>query len=275
MTQLIANDDRLLYDNPEWYGRMFPDPDFDVARFVDRLIGRFGGGRRVLDAGCGYGRDVGYLTSLGYDVVGLDAHPVMLEHALASLPRGRFVLGRMEEMDLGVRFDVLMCMGSALLQCWSNEALLMTFRNFRRHLEDGGLLILDVRNGAYFIGNGEAAAWLAAEHSSEIEVEGGRLQATARYRIAHEAQLLERVREWRLPGREEPLLEQAAWRLLFPQELRFFLTQAGFEVLATFDGPGPYENGWDRDPRWEAESLPTTLSGRRLHAVARAHPTTG
>lgn len=266
-----AASERLLYDNPAWYAHMFPDPDLDKARFLEALFVRFGGGRRVLDVGCGLGQDLGYLVARGYEGVGVDSHPRMLEYARAHHPAVRFELGRMEELELGERFDTVICVGSALLQCWSNEALDVTFRRFRAHLGDGGLLVLDLRNGGYFLGNSEAATWLQQEHRSTAEVDGRTLQAVAHYRIVHEAQLLARTREWQVPGRDEPLVEHAAWRLLMPQELCYFLGQAGFEPLAQFDDPTPYVDGWDRHSMWAPDAeLPTSVSGSRLIAVARA-----
>lgn len=263
--------ERLLYDNPSWYARMFPDPDFDKARFLDALIRRYGGGRRILDVGCGLGQDLGWLAGRGYAGVGVDSHPNMLEYAREQYPGVRFEAGRMETLDLGDRFEVVTCVGSALLQCWSNEALDATFRRFRAHLEHGGLLILDLRNGAYFLGNAGAAAWLGRQHTSTAELDGRTLRAVARYRIVHEAQLLARVREWQMPDRDEPLVEHAAWRLLMPQELRYFLAQAGFETVALFDDPTPYVDGWDGHPMWSPDvDAPTRIEGARLIAVARA-----
>jgi hypothetical protein len=136
-------------------------------------------------------------------------------------------------------------------------------RNFARHLVPGGLLILELRNGAFFLGE---SAWLAAEHPSELPLADGTIRTTARYRIDHEQQLLRRTRAWHLPGREEPLMQESAWRLLFPQELRLLLATTGFDVLAMFDRPGPHtEAHWDHADAPFSE----TVSGRRLHVVAR------
>jgi SAM-dependent methyltransferase len=266
-----AASERLLYDNPSWYARMFPDPDHDKARFLDALIRRFGGGRRILDVGCGLGQDLGWLIEHGYEGVGVDSHPDMLEYARERYPNVRFEAGRMEELALGAHFEVVTCVGSALLQCWSNEALDATFRRFRAHLVDDGLLILDMRNGAYFLGNAAASAWLDQEHISTAEVDGRTLRAVARFRIVHEAQLLARVREWQMPNQDEPIVEHAAWRLLMPQELRYLLCQAGFEPLALFDDPTPYVDGWDQHPMWSTDAaIPTRVDGTRLFAIARA-----
>lgn len=268
---LVHGDGRLLYENPAWYDAMFPDPELDKARFLEALIRRFGGGRRLLDVGCGTGRELGYLVPRGFDGMGIDAVPAMVEYARARVPNGRFVVGRMEELDLGERFDVVTCCGSALLQCWTNEAVLETLRRFRRHLHDGGLLLLDQRNGAYFLGGADAAAWLARDGHSTAVLDGQALRAVARHSIDHERQLLTRIREWHVPGRAEPLVERTAWRLLMPKELDFFLAQAGFEIVAMFDHPTPYVEGWSRHPLWAPDGpVPTGMRDRQAVVVARA-----
>jgi ubiquinone/menaquinone biosynthesis C-methylase UbiE len=59
--------------------------------FVARMATRRTGQRRVLDLGCGPGRDAGYLAQLGYWVVGLDLSSRMLAEAWRRLPTARFV----------------------------------------------------------------------------------------------------------------------------------------------------------------------------------------
>src|SRR5262245_51878476 len=46
--------------------------DIDIYLFDQLLRGRFAAGMRVLDAGCGGGRNLVYLLRAGYDVCGVD-----------------------------------------------------------------------------------------------------------------------------------------------------------------------------------------------------------
>ena len=261
--ELLVGADYLLYDNPVLYELMFPDPHFDSARWVAAVAARFGGARRILDVGCGLGREVGYLRDHGYDAVGLECAPRMLAYAREHFPRARFVEARMEAFDLGEQFDAVSSLDSAFLYNYSNAALLATLRNVARHLVPGGLLILEMRNGAFFLGE---SSWLAAEHRSELTLADGTIRTTARYRIDHEPRLPRRTRAWWLPNRSEPLIQESAWRLLFPRELRLLLEATGFSVLAMFDRPGPHT-----EAHWDHADAPfgDTVSGRRLHVVAR------
>jgi tellurite methyltransferase len=47
--------------------------EIDIYLFDQLLRGRFDGRRRVLDAGCGGGRNLPYLLTLGFDVFAIDA----------------------------------------------------------------------------------------------------------------------------------------------------------------------------------------------------------
>jgi SAM-dependent methyltransferase len=253
----------LLTDNPELYEHQFPDPEHRAARFVHDIITRFDTtGRDLLDIGCGTGRDAGWLSRKGYKVSGVDSSANMLEHVREHHPEVDVTQADMREFDLGRSFDVITCLDSAMLYCHTNADLEAFLGRCRAHLQPSGLLIAEMRNGAFFLGNTElldgvrtrSVTWRGTEYTSHTELW-----------IDHAAQLLRRKRTWEWAGIEQPLVQRSAWRLLFPQELRHLLDRAGFEVLALFDAPGPRT-----DQPWTADApLSGELSGDRLHLVAR------
>jgi SAM-dependent methyltransferase len=252
----------LLTDNPELYEHQFPDPHHVAARFVHDIITRFGsGGPDLLDVGCGTGRDAGWLSRNGYRVAGVDSSENMLEHVREHHPAVEVAHADMRSFDLGRRFDVITCLDSAMLYCHTNADLDAFLARCRAHLNPGGLLVAEMRNGAFFLGNTElldgtktrSVTWRGTEYTSHTELW-----------IDHAEQLLRRRRTWEWAD-TEPLVQQSAWRLLFPQELHHLLDLAGFDVLALFDAPGPRT-----DQPWTAGApLSTALSGDRLHIVAR------
>ncbi|SDD10974.1 class I SAM-dependent DNA methyltransferase [Actinokineospora iranica] len=255
----------FLTDNPALYEQQFPDPEHKAARFVHDLITRFGGGRRVLDVGCGTGRDAGHLASLGYTVTGLDAAQSMLDYAAERHPTVEFVRADMRAFDLGRTVDVITCLDSALLYCHTDADLDAFLARCRLHLAPGGLLIAEMRNGAFFLGNTEL---LDEVRTRTVTWDGVPYTSRTRLWIDHAAQLLRRSRVWEWPSCPAPLAQTSAWRLLFPLELRRVLDQAGFDVLALFDEPGPRT-----DRPWAPDAhLSEALSGDRLHLVARLRP---
>ncbi|MEU7524591.1 class I SAM-dependent methyltransferase [Saccharothrix sp. NPDC042600] len=252
--------ENFLTDNPALYEHQFPDPDHVAARWVHDVVTRFGGGGTLLDIGSGTGRDAGWLARNGYHVVGLDSSERMVTYAREH-HRAQFVLGDMRTFALDRSFDVITCLDSAFLYCHANADLTAFLQRCRDHLTPGGLLVAEMRNGAFFLGNTEL---LDGVRTRTVEWEGVPYTSRTELWIDHAAQLLRRRREWTWPG-APPLVQRSAWRLLFPLELRHLLDLAGFEVLALFDGPGPRtDEPWSPDAR-----LSEALSGDRLHVVAR------
>lgn len=242
----------FLTDNPALYEAQFPDSDHTAARFVDELVRRFTTGRALLDVGCGTGRDAGHLATLGYEAVGIDVSDAMLAHGRTKHPKVEFVHADMRHFALGRRFDTITCLDSAMLYCHTNADLAAFLRRCREHLRPGGLLIAEMRNGAYFLTHP-----VPAPFTRTVTHEGVVYTSRTELWLDQAAQLLRRRRTWTWPG--GPLEQHSAWRLLFPQELTYFLAVAGFEVLDLFDQPGP---------RAEPHGGPP-LSSDRLHVVAR------
>ena len=89
----------------------------DIYVFDQILRGNIAAGMKVLDAGCGYGRNLVYLLREGCEVYALDANPEGVEHvrALAAelnpkLPAENFQVGQIEAMPFADGFaDVVMC----------------------------------------------------------------------------------------------------------------------------------------------------------------------
>jgi len=85
------------------------------ATFVARLAAR---PARVLDAGCGTGRIAVRLDQLGYDVVGVDVDPAMLEVARAEAPGLDWRIADLATFDLGPglreAFDVVVLAGNII-----------------------------------------------------------------------------------------------------------------------------------------------------------------
>ena len=78
----------------------------DIYLFDQLLKGRIAPGMRILDAGCGYGRNLVYLLREGYKVVGADTDAKAVEHVRAlarelapTLPASNFRVEAVEAMS--------------------------------------------------------------------------------------------------------------------------------------------------------------------------------
>jgi SAM-dependent methyltransferase len=118
----------------------------DIYLFDQLLKGRFTPRMRMLDAGCGGGRNLIYLLREGYDVCGIDesrdavAHVRALAAALAPhLPTGNFRVESVESMSFGdADFDVVI--SSAVLHfARDEEHWLSMLKEMWRVLKRGGI----------------------------------------------------------------------------------------------------------------------------------------
>jgi SAM-dependent methyltransferase len=83
----------------------------DIYLFDQLLRGRVTPGMRILDVGCGHGRNLVYFLREGYDVFGVDADARAIEAArrlAASLPNDNFRVEKIEAMSFPDAFaDVI------------------------------------------------------------------------------------------------------------------------------------------------------------------------
>jgi SAM-dependent methyltransferase len=144
----------------------------DIYVFDQILRGNIGPGMRVLDAGCGYGRNVVYLMREGVEVFGLDLDAGSIAHVrqlAASMETGlaaeNFQVGAIERMPFADGFaDVVIC--SAVLHFARNdEHFHAMLAELWRVLRPGGMLFCrlgsrigmdfqPVRGHVYTVGDG-------------------------------------------------------------------------------------------------------------------------
>src|SRR5207344_40619 len=105
---------------------------------------RFKRGDRVLDVGCGEGRNSVWLARLGCDVTGLDVSPFALDKA-RRLAAGQGVAVQYVQTDIRdwqwetSRFDVVVCV---FIQFAEPEQRARLFDGFMTTLKAGGMLLL-------------------------------------------------------------------------------------------------------------------------------------
>jgi SAM-dependent methyltransferase len=96
----------------------------------------------LLDVACGTGHHLRYLQH-HYTAQGLDREPGLLAVARARCPGIPFVQGDMIDFDLGVQFDAITCLFSSIGYVKTVERLRSAIANMARHLEPGGVLVIE------------------------------------------------------------------------------------------------------------------------------------
>ncbi|MCE9645762.1 MAG: class I SAM-dependent methyltransferase [Chloroflexi bacterium] len=114
------------------------------ARILHRLIRKHkkSAGHRLLDVACGTGIHASLLSGQ-YQVQGLDLDPQMLAVARRNFPNIRFHQGDMTNFERKDRFDVIVCLFSAIAYVKTRTRLQKTIKNMARHLAPGGVLLVE------------------------------------------------------------------------------------------------------------------------------------
>ncbi len=121
----------------------------DIYVFDQILRGNLHAGMRIVDAGCGYGRNLVWLLREGAQVFGVDGNPEAVAHvrALAAelapgLPAANFEVGTIEDMPFADGFaDAVIC-NSVLHFARDEQHFLAMVTELWRVLRVGGLLFV-------------------------------------------------------------------------------------------------------------------------------------
>jgi len=158
----------------------------DIYVFDQILRGNIGGGMRVLDAGCGFGRNLVYLLRAGAEIYALDASAEGVGHVRAlarelqpGLPDENFRVGAIEKMPFADGFaDAVIC-NSVLHFARDEQHFFQMVAELWRVLRPGGMLFCRlgsrigmeferVRGNIYRVGDG--SEWFLVDERVLLEM---------------------------------------------------------------------------------------------------------
>jgi SAM-dependent methyltransferase len=119
----------------------------DIYVFDQILRGNIAAGARVLDAGCGYGRNLVFLLREGYEVFAVDQDAAAVDHVRrlsasleSGLPAENFQVARLDALPFEAGLvDVVIC-NSVLHFSRNEEHFRAILREIWRVLRPGGML---------------------------------------------------------------------------------------------------------------------------------------
>lgn len=149
----------------QWYEELFADfaNKYDIESFTHGTSGEvdffesevdFNKKLRILDIGCGTGRHSLELSRRGYNVVGIDLSPSMIEKARKTAKEEKlntdFRIADARDFNFGESFDlaIMICEGAFPLM-ETDEMNYSILRNAYLSVRPGGKMIFTTLNGLY------------------------------------------------------------------------------------------------------------------------------
>lgn len=225
---------------PEWFDAHNIKADTNDKNASLREILAAHDVKSVLDMTCGTGSQVFHLSEHGFDVVGSDFSPKLLDIARAkSQALGKdiqFIDGDMRDIQVG-QFDAVITMFNAIGHL-SKQDFLKTMGNVRSNLKQGGLYVFDIFNLEAM--SDEAIKSL--EVVQEKEAGGARFHQHQISRIDHEKGLMISTdrydinwRDGRHDGQHDGLREQRqntfTLQIYTADELKDLLQKSSFALV--------------------------------------------
>lgn len=129
----------------KYYDKIYHFKDYKKeSEKVRSLIKKYkkSDGNEMLDVACGTGGHIPYLKD-HFNITGLDLDKDMLKEARKKLPGIKFVNGDMRTFQLKKKFDVIVCLFSAIAYMHTNAQLQKAIKNFSGHLKEEGMMIIE------------------------------------------------------------------------------------------------------------------------------------
>jgi SAM-dependent methyltransferase len=233
----------------DWYATAFDAASAEMAWTdrtgpeVDRVIRILQprGDERILDMACGSGRHALELRRRGFEVVGADISPDLIEIARRDAAEADldvdFVLADLRELDFTEEFDLVLNLNDgAIGYLESDEENLKTFATISRALRPGGRNLIQLPNVLYAKERLPQRSWIPATDMIEL-IEHRWNKKTKRLEGKMTAAKFGEVLE-NLDGIE------FTQRLYTVDELRHIYASVDMNLLTVYHG-----NGRPRDPK--------------------------
>ncbi len=228
----------VFQDYAYYYNAFYEDKDYKKeAAQVDSMLKRFGGGKRLLNFGCGTGRHDIELSQLGYQCTGVDMSPLMVEIAKKNAAEGNHEIGfsvaDVRQYEPKRTYDGVISLFHVMSYQNENEDILNAFLSARKALDKGGLFLFDVWYGPGVLSDRPSV------RVKEVEDEENRMIRIARPVMYDKKNLVDVCYEVLVIHKKTNIVktieETHHMRYFFRPELELLLEWSGFELLENLD----------------------------------------
>ena len=183
--------------------------------------------KTVLDVACGTGNVSELLSERGYEVVGVDIAPGMIEAARRKLSRVAYIEADMAQLDLGRRFDLAVSLFDSLNYITDVDHLARAIKRVGEHVVEGGYFIFDINTIYALSHHFFDQANLASDRYPHYIWSSDYDHSTRICTIDMTFEVID-------DGKPRQFKEVHLQRGHSPEELTQMLLDAGFEVVETF-----------------------------------------
>lgn len=223
---------KFSIENPEVWGVSQIKHSRDDVNFLHKLFKKFGKVNSVLDIGCAIGSHVDEFRKKGYAAFGTDANPEMINYAKKKYPLSNFETQDMRKLNLKEKYGGIVCIAGVIHFCVTNDQVLNTLKKFYNQLKKGGILLIEFTSWLKYIEGANFKGKFIAK-GKDVKQYGVYEVITDKINARKQTAINERV-YYTLDGDKKVGSYHRETRLFFPQELMFFLEQAGFNVLEAY-----------------------------------------
>jgi SAM-dependent methyltransferase len=212
-----------------YYDTIYADKNYSKeVDFIEECFRKYDKPKYLLEIGCGTGNYTKIFSERGYKITGIDLSADMLEVARSKCDCN-FINSDVRTLDLERKFDCCLALFAVIGYVTDNSELANVFRRTRIHLKRGGLFIFDVWNGLALMRTLPECRVKEAENNELRIVRFARPTLKAFKHICEVDYKLFVTTKGEQVYNE--INEKHIVRFYFPQELKYFLEIAGFEVL--------------------------------------------
>jgi SAM-dependent methyltransferase len=220
--------DMSFKDYAEYYDLIYKDKDYEKeVDFLEEIFGK-SKPKNILEAGCGTGNYTRILVDRRYEVTAIDVSGTMLKIARRKCIC-KLIKGNIRDITINEEFDACIAMFAVMGYITETSDIIRALTNIRRHLKPNGIFIFDVWNGLAVL------RLLPEQRIKEVENDEIRIIRVAVPNLRAFDHICEVNYKLLILNKEDNTLdeinEKHVVRFYFPQEIKYYLENTGFEVL--------------------------------------------
>ena len=215
----------------KYYDLFYKYKDYNSeSEFIKKIFEKYGiSVRNILNLGCGTGKHEEFLSEMGFNVHGIDISTEMIRIAKSkNLSNCTYEVGDTSDFNLNRKFDACISMFAAFGYLTENNQIENSLKKIRNHLNPNGLVIIEVWNGLGVLKE------MPTPRKKEIEKDKIKIirQSFPKFDAYNQkVNILFKVNVFEDDLLKDSTEEMHKMRFFFPQEIKKYLEEEGFELL--------------------------------------------